>query len=252
MKEEYADLLGRVDKERLPRHIAVILDGNGRWAAAHGLPRSAGHQAGVEAVRRLAEICRELGVPCLTVYAFSTENWKRSREEVGFLMDLFVEKLYAELSLMQQNGIRYGFIGDMEGLSPKVRRSLEQALADTAANKDMVLNLAVNYGGRDEITRAVRRMIGEGMTPEQINEEAISAHLDTAGLPELDLLIRPSGELRVSNFLLWQLAYSEFVFMDKLWPDFGKRDLLQAVIEYQGRQRRFGGRPQGRPREEQV
>ena len=243
MKEEYADLLARLDKDRLPRHIAVILDGNGRWAAKHNLPRTAGHKAGVEAVRRLAEICRELGVPCLTVYAFSTENWKRSQDEVGFLMELFVEKLYGEMSTMQANGIRYGFIGSREGLSDKVLRTLDRALADTAANKDMVLNLAVNYGGRDEIVRAARRMAEEGLAPEEITEQSLAAHLDTAGLPELDLLIRPSGELRISNFLLWQLAYSEFVFMDKLWPDFGKRDLLQAVIEYQGRERRFGGRP---------
>ena len=243
MSEEYADLLARIDKERLPQHIAVILDGNGRWAAQRGLPRTAGHKAGVEAVRRLAEICRELGVPCLTVYAFSTENWKRSREEVGFLMDLFVEKLYGEMAVMQKNGIRYGFIGDMEGLPPTVRRTLKQALADTAANQDMVLNLAVNYGGRDELVRAARRMAEEKLAPEQITEASLAQHLDTAGLPELDLLIRPSGELRISNFLLWQLAYSEFVFMDKLWPDFGKRDLLQAVIEYQSRERRFGGRP---------
>ena len=243
MSEEYADLLARIDKERLPQHIAVILDGNGRWAAQRGLPRTAGHKAGVEAVRRLAEICRELGVPCLTVYAFSTENWKRSSEEVGFLMDLFVEKLYDEMAVMQKNGIRYGFIGDMEGLPPTVRRTLKQALADTAANQDMVLNLAVNYGGRDELVRAARRMAEEKLAPEQITEASLAQHLDTAGLPELDLLIRPSGELRISNFLLWQLAYSEFVFMDKLWPDFGKRDLLQAVIEYQSRERRFGGRP---------
>ena len=243
MKEEYADLLARIDKQRLPQHIAVILDGNGRWAARHDLPRTAGHKAGVEAVRRLAEICRELGVPCLTVYAFSTENWKRSREEVGFLMELFVEKLYGEMSTMQANGIRYGFIGNREGLHDRVRRTLERALADTADNKDMVLNLAVNYGGRDEIVRAARALVRDGLDAEAITEQAFGERLDTAGLPELDLLIRPSGELRLSNFLLWQAAYCEFVFMDKLWPDFGKRDLLEAVIEYQSRSRRFGGRP---------
>lgn len=243
MKEEYADLLARIDKQRLPQHIAVILDGNGRWAAKRGLPRTAGHKAGVEAVRRLAEICRELGVPCLTVYAFSTENWKRSQEEVGFLMELFVEKLYGEMSTMQANGIRYGFIGSRKGLSPRVLKTLDQALADTAGNQDMVLNLAVNYGGRDEIVRAMGRIAAAGIDPKDITEQVVADHLDTAGLPELDLLIRPSGELRISNFLLWQLAYSELVFMDKLWPDFGKRDLLQAVIEYQGRERRFGGRP---------
>ena len=243
MKEEYADLLARIDKQRLPQHIAVILDGNGRWAAERHLPRTAGHKAGVEAVRRLAEICRELNVPCLTVYAFSTENWKRSKDEVGFLMELFVEKLYGEMSVMQANGIRYGFIGSREGLSDKVLKTLDRAMADTAGNKDMVLNLAVNYGGRDEIVRAARAMAREGLDAAEITEQTFSDHLDTAGLPELDLLIRPSGELRLSNFLLWQSAYCEFVFMDKLWPDFGKRDLLQAVIDYQGRSRRFGGRP---------
>ena len=249
MKEEYADLLARIDKQRLPQHIAVILDGNGRWAARHDLPRTAGHKAGVEAVRRLAEICRELGVPCLTVYAFSTENWKRSRDEVGFLMELFVEKLYGEMSTMQANGIRYGFIGNRDGLPDRVRRTLERALADTAENKDMVLNLAVNYGGRDEIVRAARALVREGLDAAEITEQTFSEHLDTAGLPELDLLIRPSGELRLSNFLLWQAAYCEFVFMDKLWPDFGKRDLLEAVIAYQSRSRRFGGRPEAAPKQ---
>ncbi|MBO7667346.1 MAG: di-trans,poly-cis-decaprenylcistransferase [Firmicutes bacterium] len=153
------------------------------------------------------------------------------------------------MSTMQANGIRYGFIGNRDGLPDKVRRTLERALADTAGNKDMVLNLAVNYGGRDEIVRAARSMVREGVAPEAITERTYGQRLDTAGLPELDLLIRPSGELRLSNFLLWQAAYCEFVFMDKLWPDFGKRDLLQAVIEYQSRDRRFGGRPEAAPKQ---
>lgn len=242
MKEEYQDLLQKLNKERLPRHIAVILDGNGRWAAARRLPRSAGHKAGVEAVRRLAEICREIGVEYVTVYAFSTENWKRSSDEVGFLMRLFIDNLYGELRTMMDNGVRYGFIGDREALPLGVRQALERCLRDTAQNRDMCLNLAVNYGGRDDITRAVKKLVAQGLAAEEITEQAISEQLDTAGLPDPDLLIRPSGELRVSNFLLWQIAYSEFVFMDKLWPDFGKRDLLQAVLDYQGRERRFGGR----------
>jgi len=246
MKEEYADLLARLDKDRLPRHIAVILDGNGRWAANRGLPRNAGHKAGVEAVRRLTEICREINIAALTIYAFSTENWRRSQEEVGFLMNLLVEKLYEEIHTMQENGVRYSFIGKREGLPAKVLKTLDKAIAETADQNDMVLNVALNYGGRDEIVRAVRAMMNDGLSPEEVTEDSLNSYLDTAGLPELDLLIRPSGELRISNFLLWQLAYSEFVFMDKLWPDFGKRDLLEAVIEYQGRQRRFGDRP-GKP-----
>ncbi|MBR5430647.1 MAG: isoprenyl transferase [Firmicutes bacterium] len=243
MKEEYADLLARIDKERLPKHIAVILDGNGRWAAARGLPRNAGHKAGVEAVRRLIEICREINVPSLTIYAFSTENWRRSADEVGYLMNLLVEKLYAEIHTMQENGVRYNFIGKREGLPDKVLKTLDKAIAETADQHDLMLNVALNYGGRDEIVRAVRRLTSAGLAPEEITEERLGEALDTAGQPELDLMIRPSGEYRISNFLLWQVAYSELVFMDKLWPDFGKRDLLEAVIEYQGRSRRFGGRP---------
>ena len=244
MAEKYNDLLQQLDMERLPRHIAIIMDGNGRWATRRCLPRSAGHKAGAEALRRTTELCREIGVEALTVYAFSTENWRRSEEEVSFLMSLLIEYLQKEVALMNQQDIRLGFLGDMNGLPAEVRSALLQALQDTAENKHMTLNLAINYGGRDELCRAARRMAGDVqaglLQPEKIDEAAFAAYLDTADCPDLDLLIRPSGELRLSNFLLFQCAYSEFYFSDRMWPEFGKRDLLSAILDYQQRDRRFG------------
>ncbi len=243
--EQYGDLLQQIDMTSLPAHIAVIMDGNGRWAAARGLPRSAGHKAGAEAMRAVTEICRELGIQTLTVYAFSTENWKRSADEVGFLMKLFVEYLSKEVDLMNEQDIRLGFLGKREGLPAHVLTAFDRALDSTANNKSMQLNLAINYGGRDELTRAVRSIAAQvqagAIQTAQIDTNLLAANLDTAGQPDPDLLIRPSGELRISNFLLWQLAYSEFWYSDKLWPDFGKRDLLTAVIDFQHRSRRFGG-----------
>ena len=242
--ELYGDLLEKIDMQRLPEHIAVIMDGNGRWATARHLPRSAGHKAGAEALRRATELCREMGIPVLSVYAFSTENWQRPAEEVSFLMRLFVEYLHNEVELMNRQDIRLGFLGDPDGLPEPVRRTLEEARAATADNKSMVLNLAVNYGSRHELLRAARKLAAKTaageIAPEDIDMEMIGNQLDTAGLPDPDLLIRPSGELRISNFLLWQAAYAEFYFTDKLWPDFGKRDMLEAIIDYQSRSRRFG------------
>lgn len=249
--EAYGDLLAQVDRQRLPRHIAVIMDGNGRWAASRSLPRSAGHKAGAEAMRRLVEICRELEIEALTVFAFSTENWRRPADEVGFLMRLLIEYLKNEVELMNRQNIRLGFLGQREGLPAEVGAALDQAMAATAANTALRLNLAINYGSRDELLRAVRSLAAEAargeLDPLEIDGQLLAARLDTAGLPEPDLLIRPSGELRISNFLLWQLAYSELYFCDQLWPDFSKRDLLTAVLDYQRRERRFGGVGRGQP-----
>lgn len=246
MKEErYDDLLAQLDPARLPRHIAVIMDGNGRWAAKRRLPRSAGHRAGAEALRRATELCRELEVSCLTVYAFSTENWSRPTDEVGFLMRLLVEYLKSEVALMNEQDIRLGFLGQRGALPAEARRALDEALAATARNTKMRLNLAINYGGRDELTRAVQGIAADiaagRLAPDAVDAALIGGRLDTAGQPDPDLLIRPSGELRISNFLLWQAAYSELYFCDQLWPDFGKRDLLAAILDYQKRDRRFGG-----------
>ena len=245
VKEKYDDLLRHIDARRLPSHIAVIMDGNGRWAAQRHLPRSSGHKAGAEALRRVTEICREIGVPILSVYAFSTENWRRPQEEVSFLMRLLVDYLNNEVALMNEQDIRLGFLGRREQLPPPVREALEGSLQATAANRSMRLNLAINYGARDEILRAVRELARQAaagsLDPAEIDGARFAACLDTAGQADPDLLIRPSGELRISNFMLWQAAYSELYFCDKLWPDFGKRDLLTAIIAYQQRDRRFGG-----------
>lgn len=244
MAENYQDLLQQLDKERLPRHIAIIMDGNGRWAARRHLPRSAGHKAGAEALRRATELCREIGVEVLTVYAFSTENWRRPAEEVSFLMGLLIEYLRNEVDLMNRQDIRLGFLGELSGLPDIVQKALKQALADTANNRHMTLNLAINYGGRDELCRAMRRILADAQAglvrADSIDEQLLSSYLDTAGCPDPDLLIRPSGELRTSNFLPYQCAYSEFWFSDRMWPDFSKRDLLTAILDYQQRDRRFG------------
>jgi len=242
--EIYDDLIAKLDNQRLPAHIAIIMDGNGRWATARHLPRNAGHRAGAEALRRSVELCREIGISILTVYAFSTENWQRPNEEVGFLMRLFIQYLNNEVALMNEQNIRLGFLGDKSGLSRPVQEALDQAQEATAHNGKMLLNIAVNYGGRDEILRAVRSTAEavkeKRISPKDIDEAVFAACLDTAGQADPDLLIRPSGEMRISNFLLWQSAYTELYFSDLLWPDFGKRDLLTAILEYQGRQRRFG------------
>ena len=244
-QEKYDDLLQQLDFKRIPTHIAVIMDGNGRWAATRHLPRSVGHKAGAEALRGVTEICREIGVKVLTAYAFSTENWRRSAGEVNFLMNLLVQYLHQEENVMNRNQVRLGFLGKEDGLSPDVKQEMLHTLAATAQNQEMLLNLAFNYGGRDELIRAVQKIAGEArdgaLALHEITEDLFSAYLDTAGQPDPDLLIRPSGEQRLSNFLLWQLAYSEFYFSDIMWPDFGKRDLLEAVLDYQKRDRRFGG-----------
>jgi undecaprenyl diphosphate synthase len=224
----------------LPMHIAIIMDGNGRWATQRGMPRIAGHKKGADTVRLVTEECRTIGVKALTLYAFSDENWGRPREEVGFLMDMLGTFLRAEIATMKKNGIRFRTIGRIERLPEGVRLWIDRATAETAANTGMVLNLALSYGGRGEIVEAIKRLSKTGRPAEDLTEEEFSAHLDTAGLPDPDLIIRTSGEKRISNFLLWQAAYAELYFTDILWPDFKAVDLLRAILDYQGRQRRFG------------
>jgi undecaprenyl diphosphate synthase len=234
------ELRAKVDTATLPRHIAIIMDGNGRWALRRGLPRVAGHKRGADTVRRITEECRRLGIGVLTLYAFSDENWGRPKEEVGFLMDMLGTFLKAEIATMKENGIRFRTIGRTERLPASVRSWIDKAAAGTAGNTGMVLNLALSYGGRGEILEAVKRMRAAGAPPEQLTEEVFSSYLDTAGLPDPDLIIRTSGERRISNFLLWQAAYTELYFTDTLWPDFEEQDLIAALVDYQGRQRRFG------------
>ena len=227
-----------------PRHIAIIMDGNGRWAKQRGLPRTAGHAAGAEAFRRIANYCRILGVEYLTVYAFSTENWKRSQEEVAGIMKLLRRYLEEALRDMEKNRVRFCFFGDLSRLSPDL-----QALCDRAQSQsedyDVQVNFCLNYGGRDEIVQAARRFsqdVADGVhKPEDLTEELLSSYLYSADVPDPELIIRPSGEKRTSNFLLWQSAYSEYVFMNVLWPDFSEKDLDAAIEEYHRRNRRFGG-----------
>ena len=216
------------------------MDGNGRWANRRNMPRVAGHRAGIDPVRSTVEACARLGIHSLTLYAFSDENWGRPKEEVGFLMDLLGAFLKSEIATMKSNDIRFRTIGRIERLPSTARKWIDRAVAETAANGGMVLNLALSYGGRGEILEAVRRLNAAGVAPLQLTDEVFSSHLDTAGLPDPDLIIRTSGEKRISNFLLWQAAYAELYFTDTLWPDFSEKDLHAALVEYQGRQRRFG------------
>ena len=238
-------LLRRVAWERLPRHVGVIMDGNGRWAKLRGQPRVAGHRAGVEAVRAAVDTGARLGLRALTLYAFSTENWKRPRLEVDALMRMLKRYLRLELDEIDRQNIRFQTIGRTEALPLSVRRELERAIERTAGNTGMVLSVALNYGGRAEIVdacrAAVRRLQQEGRPPDSVTEEDIARELYTSGLPELDLLVRTSGEMRISNFLLWQAAYSELYVTETLWPDFRRAHLLEAVVEFQRRDRRFGG-----------
>ena len=234
-----------VDWSSLPRHIAIIMDGNGRWAKQRGLPRTAGHAAGAETFRTIATYCKEIGIEYLTVYAFSTENWKRPPEEVRAIMKLLGNYLTEALADMERNQIRINFFGDLSPLTPELRALCERAHNASMHYSKAQANICLNYGGRDEITRAVRALAracaaGE-RDPDTITEADISAQLYSAGVPDPDLIIRPSGEIRTSNFLLWQSAYSEYYFTDVLWPDFSKEELHRALASYQKRSRRFGG-----------
>ncbi|MDE6514686.1 MAG: isoprenyl transferase [Bacteroidales bacterium] len=230
--------------ERLPRHVAVIMDGNGRWATSRGLERQAGHIEGAKTVRRITEASVEAGIRYLTLYAFSIENWNRPQDEVNALMSLLVKSLQEETGLLMQHGIRLRVIGDTDSLSPDVRRELEETLRLTEANTRMDMILALSYGARWELTRAAKRMaqaVREGqLAADDITEARFGDYLCTAGIPDPDLLIRTSGELRISNFLLWQIAYSELYFTPVLWPDFTKEMFFEAIVNYQQRQRRFG------------
>jgi len=232
------------NKQPVPRHIAIIMDGNGRWAKLRGLPRTAGHAAGAEAFRKIANYCRTLGVEYLTVYAFSTENWKRSAEEVNGIMRLLGSYLKEALRDMEKNRVRFCFFGDLSRLSDKLKKLCLDAQNRSAAY-DVQVNFCLNYGGRDELVRAARAFaqdVAKGARkPEELTEDLLSSYLYSADVPDPELIIRPSGEQRTSNFLLWQSAYSEYVFMDVLWPDFGPDDLDKAIAEYNLRNRRFGG-----------
>jgi undecaprenyl diphosphate synthase len=234
-------LARQIDFNRLPTHLAVIMDGNGRWAAQRHLPRVEGHRAGIESVREVVEGSARLGIRVLTLYAFSVENWKRPASEVSTLMTLLKRYLRLELNTLLRNNIRFRVIGRAEDLAPDVRSELARAEEHTAANTGMLFNIALNYGGRAEIVEAVKRLFDAGVRPDEIDEQRFAGFLYTAGQPDPDLLIRTSGEMRVSNFLLWQIAYSEIWVTDTLWPDFRKRHLLEAILAYQKRDRRYGG-----------
>ena len=234
-------LARQVNFDQLPSHIAIIMDGNGRWAAQRHLPRVEGHRAGIDSVRDVVETSARLGIDVLTLYAFSVENWKRPRAEVNTLMMLLKRYIRLELGTLLKNNIRFKVIGRAEELAPDVRDELEIGIRQTAGNSGMLFNIALNYGGRAEIIDAARRAIAEGIAAEDLDERRFGDLLYTAGQPDPDLHIRTSGEMRVSNFLLWQIAYSEIWVTETLWPDFRRRDLLEAVVAYQKRDRRYGG-----------
>ena len=240
-----AGLLQRIDKDRLPKHVAVIMDGNGRWASKRKLPRVAGHRAGIESVRDIIETSARLGLKVLTLYAFSAENWKRPRQEVRTLMSLLKEYLRRELKNVHKNNIKFQAIGRIQELEPSVRTELRRAMRMTQNNAGMLLNVALNYSGRAEIVDTFNRLFRElkqnGHKLPSINEDLISKFLYTSGIPDPDLLIRTSGEMRISNFLLWQIAYSEIYITPTYWPDFRRKHLLEALLEYQQRDRRYGG-----------
>jgi len=240
-------LVEALDRSRLPRHVAIIMDGNGRWARKRRLPRVAGHRAGVEAVRDTVETSARLGLEVLTLYAFSQENWKRPRTEVAILMELLKEYVRKELDTLLKNNIRFQVIGRMSDLAPGVQRELTRGLEATAGCTGLLFNIALSYGGRAEIVDACRELLKRGTPPEEVDEQMFASRLYTAGLPDPDLLIRTSGEMRVSNFLLWQIAYAEIWVTPTLWPDFRKRDLVLAILDYQRRERRYGGLSHEKP-----
>jgi undecaprenyl diphosphate synthase len=234
-------LARQIARDRLPAHVAVIMDGNGRWAAQRHLPRVEGHRAGIDAVRDTVETAARLGIGVLTLYAFSVENWKRPAMEVSTLMLLLKRYLRSELNTLLRNDIRFNVIGRHHELAVDVQEELQHAVDRTRGNHGMLFNLALNYGGRAEIIDAVRRAMKAGVTPEQLDEQTFASFLYTAGQPDPDLLIRTSGEMRVSNYLLWQIAYAEIYVTETLWPDFRRHHLLEAVLAYQKRDRRYGG-----------
>lgn len=242
---EETELLKSLDPSKLPAHVAIIMDGNGRWATKRGLPRGIGHRAGVESLKEMVSTCSQLGIKYLTVYAFSTENWKRPADEINILMDLLVEYLEKELGELHQQKVQINALGRLEELPPSPLAALKRAMNKTCDNDGLVLNLCLNYGGRTELTDAIinicQEIAGGTLKAEDVDEKIVGSHLYTKRMPDPDILIRPAGELRISNFLLWQLAYTEFWLTDTLWPDFRRLHLLQAMADYQRRKRRFGG-----------
>ena len=230
-----------IDMSKLPVHIAIIMDGNGRWAKKRLLPRKLGHKAGAETLEKITKAADKLGVKHLTVYAFSTENWKRSEEEVNGIMDLLRDYLDRYVQMANKENIKLDIIGEKSRLAEDIQEKIKNIEEISSVNTGLNLHIALNYGGRDEIVNAVKRIYEKNISSQGINEQLISDNLYTAGLPDVDLIIRPSGEQRISNFLIWQSAYAEFVFMDVLWPDFEKKDLEYAITEYSKRNRRFGG-----------
>jgi undecaprenyl diphosphate synthase len=227
--------------EAVPTHVGIIMDGNGRWAKRRGMPRLAGHHAGTENVRRITVACADAGVEVLTIYAFSTENWRRPADEVLGLMRLLAQRIDKEAAELHKNNVQIRHVGVLEGIQPRLADRVRAAVQLTQANTGLILNVAFNYGGRHEIARAVQRVLASGVRAEDVSEELIDQHLDTAGLPDLDLVIRTGGEMRLSNFLLWQAAYAEYYSTPICWPDFGREELYQAFAEFGRRARRFGG-----------
>lgn len=227
----------------IPVHVAIIMDGNGRWAAERGLPRAAGHRAGTENLRQIMEACVECGVTILTLYAFSTENWRRPYDEIEAIFAILEDVIDREAARLDREGVRIRHLGTMEGVPPNLAARIRDAVERTRENDRLVVNIAFNYGGRDEIVRAVQRALAGGIAPRDIDEEAIAENLDTAGLADPDLIIRTAGEMRLSNYLLWQAAYAEYWCTDAYWPDFDVTRFKQALAEYSRRQRRFGGLP---------
>lgn len=236
---------GKLDMSNIPKHIGIIMDGNGRWASRRGLPRSAGHKMGAKTLEKIVEYCAHLGVQVITAYAFSTENWSRPKDEVDALMELLYDYLTDAERRFKENNTRFIVSGDITKFNPKLRAAIDNAVNITKDGKSITLNLALNYGGRDEIVRAARSIAADAvqgrLVPDGINEDMFAERLDTASLPEVDLIIRPSGEQRLSNFLLWQAAYAEFWYSDICWPDFTEKDMKAALLAYQSRNRRFGG-----------
>lgn len=230
-----------LDFNNMPKHIGIIMDGNGRWAKKRGLPRTMGHREGMKTLKEIVKMSVSWGVDMVTVYAFSTENWKRPLEEVNFLMKLMIEVMHKELKELHEAGVRVNILGDIAPLPDATRKAIEDGLELTKDNSKMVLNIAFNYGGRQEIMRTVKIAIEEGLVSDEITEEKLSSLMYTKNMPDLDLVIRTSGEMRISNFMLWQIAYAEFYVTDILWPDFGEEEYAKAIYDYQHRGRRFGG-----------
>jgi undecaprenyl diphosphate synthase len=242
--QTYAQLPTDLNPQTLPQHVAVIMDGNGRWAKKRGFPRIAGHRQGAKTLKDLLRCCKDWGIPALTAYAFSTENWQRPLKEVGFLMRLFERLLRRELDEMQREGVRITFIGDLSVLADSLRHEIDRAMTLTAQNQGIHFTVAINYGSRAELTQACRRIAEHAqqglLQPQSVDETLIEQYLYTQGIPDPDFLIRTSGEQRLSNYLLWQLAYAEFYFTETFWPDFNRNAFHQALLYYQGRDRRFG------------